>query len=534
MASAQASPRENCKLENHLTCSICMETFKDPVTTGCGHSFCEKCLDCSLTINDRTCPLCKEHLSKTPRVNIVLRTVVEQMIKTQDKDDNKYTGAPGEVACDICTEQKLKAKKSCLVCLASYCPTHLENHSSTKRLKGHKLVEPVKNLDERACLQHGRPLELYSKKKETCICVSCMDEGQEEVVSTEDAWSNKKAKLENTKTELQEKVKKRKKQMDEINASLKSCKEQIDDEWWEIEAVFAAVVYIVERAQETALKPLRERRQAVEKEANDLIKELQAEISKLEKTISELDKISVLEDPIHFLQSYPNLQEIDNFKDWTEVKFDTSFGTMRRTTNALLERIQQKLEKLTFIELQRVPKFTVDVKLDPTTAHSYLVLSPDGKKVKDGDQDQNVPAAPGRFEKFGSVLELNMLTSGKSYWEVEVSNKTGWDLGVARDNANRKGPLSLNPDDGYWVIVHYEDQKYAALTAPPVRLSLKAKPKKVGVFVDYDEGLVSFYDVTAQSHIYSFTECSFNAKLFPYFSLHRKQDKNTHPLIISA
>ena len=169
-----------------------METFKDPVTTGCGHSFCEKCLDRSLMINEAACPLCKEHLSKTPKVNIVLRTVVEQMIKSQEKDDNEYTGAPGEVACDICTERKLKAKKSCLVCLASYCPAHLDNHSSTKRLKGHKLVEPVENLDERACLQHGRPLELYSTKKETCICVSCMDEGQEEVVSTEDAWNKKK------------------------------------------------------------------------------------------------------------------------------------------------------------------------------------------------------------------------------------------------------------------------------------------------------------------------------------------------------
>uniref|UniRef100_A0A671XEM3 RING-type domain-containing protein n=1 Tax=Sparus aurata TaxID=8175 RepID=A0A671XEM3_SPAAU len=349
MASAQASPRENCALENHLTCSICMETFKDPVTTACGHSFCEKCLGCSLA-NGNKCPLCKKHQNNTPQVNIVLRTVVEQMIKTQHKDD-KYTGAPGEVACDICTEQKLKAKKSCLVCLASYCPTHLENHSSTKRLKGHKLVEPVKNLDERACLQHGRPLELYSKKKETCICVSCMDEGQEEVVSTEDAWSNKKAKLENTKTELQEKVKKRRKQVDEINASLQSCKEQMENEWWDIEAVFTAVVNIVERAQETALQPLKERRQAVEKEAKDLIEELEAEISKLEKNISVVDDMSALEDHIHFLQSYPNLPEMDNVEDWTEVEFDTSltFGTMRRTVNALLEEIQQELEKLTSI-----------------------------------------------------------------------------------------------------------------------------------------------------------------------------------------
>lgn len=140
------------------------------------------------------CPLCKQPQSRIPDVNIVLRNIVEQMQKNLENNNNnvhKYTGAPGEVACDICTEQKLKAKKSCLVCLASYCSTHLEYHCSTERLKGHKLVEPVEDLDERACLQHGRPLELYSRKKEKCICVRCMEEGQEEVVSTEDEWNKK-------------------------------------------------------------------------------------------------------------------------------------------------------------------------------------------------------------------------------------------------------------------------------------------------------------------------------------------------------
>lgn len=192
MASDQASPSETCSLEKHLTCSICMDSFVDPVTTGCGHSFCQDCLSRNFTLNDMSCPLCKKHQSKIPDVNITLRSIVEQVKKTQEPDDDKYTGAPGEVACDICTERKLKAEKSCLLCLASYCSTHLENHSSTGRLKGHKLVKPVKDLDERACLQHGRPLELYSRKTETCICVQCMGEGHEEVVSTEDEWSKKK------------------------------------------------------------------------------------------------------------------------------------------------------------------------------------------------------------------------------------------------------------------------------------------------------------------------------------------------------
>lgn len=179
----------------------------------------------------------------------------------------------------------------------------------------------------------------------------------------------------------------------------------------------------------------------------------------------------------------------------------------------------------------------VDVKLDPATAHRRLVLSEEGKDVKDGGEDDGEANNddPERFDWFGSVLGVNCLTSGKSYWEVEVSNKNGWDIGVARADANRKGPLALNPENGYWATVHYEGEKYAALTAPPHLLSLKQKPKKVGVFVDYEEGLVSFYDVTAHSHIYSFTQCSFGGRIFPYFSPHTKQEeKNAGPLVISS
>ncbi|XP_034020711.1 E3 ubiquitin-protein ligase TRIM39-like [Thalassophryne amazonica] len=174
----------------------------------------------------------------------------------------------------------------------------------------------------------------------------------------------------------------------------------------------------------------------------------------------------------------------------------------------------------------------VDVKLDPSTAHPCPSLSPDGKKVSDKGMNQEVPDAPGRFNLFGSIVAQNSLASAKSYWEVDVSNKTGWDLGVARGNANRRGNLTLNPENGYWVTVHYNDKEYAALTTPPVHLSLKGKPQKVGVFVDYEKGLVS-YDINAKSHIYSFTKCVFNNELFPYYSPHLKNNgKNAQPLII--
>lgn len=192
MASVQTGTIETSSLARHLICSICMDVFENPVTTACGHTFCKQCLHCNFKYNDRVCPLCKQPQHKTPGVNIIINTFVQQMAKPASSDPSMYTGAPGQVACDICTGQKLRAEKSCLVCLVSYCSTHVKNHSSITRLKGHKLVEPVKNLDKRACLKHGRPLELYSKKVERCICVWCMEGDQEEFISTEKEWNEKK------------------------------------------------------------------------------------------------------------------------------------------------------------------------------------------------------------------------------------------------------------------------------------------------------------------------------------------------------
>ncbi|XP_029944251.1 E3 ubiquitin-protein ligase TRIM39-like [Salarias fasciatus] len=201
----------------------------------------------------------------------------------------------------------------------------------------------------------------------------------------------------------------------------------------------------------------------------------------------------------------------------------------------MMNQIQQELEKLTCIELKKIPEFAVDVKLDPTTAHQSLVVSPDGKKVRDRGSNTDVPNTADGFDMFCSVLGLNGLTSGRAYWEVDVGRKPRWDLGVARRSANRKGQLVLNPEKGFWVVGYYEGKQYKARTAPLVRIPLKGKPRRVGVFVDYEEGLVSFYDVTNQSHIYSFTGCFFGGEICPYFSPNpQKKENNADPLVVCA
>ncbi|XP_042566364.1 zinc-binding protein A33-like [Clupea harengus] len=180
-----------------------------------------------------------------------------------------------------------------------------------------------------------------------------------------------------------------------------------------------------------------------------------------------------------------------------------------------------------------ITKYAVDVTLDPDTAHKDLILSADGKQVRDSDSPQNRPDNPKRFDRVVNVPGKQGFTSGRFYYEVEVSRKTAWTLGVARESINRKRPRVLSPVNGYWTIWLRNGDEYKAIAGPSVVLSLREKPERVGVFVDYDAGLVSFYDADRWNLIYSFRGVSFKEKIYPFFSpgLH-DGGKNSSPLII--
>ncbi|XP_073721267.1 E3 ubiquitin-protein ligase TRIM39-like [Misgurnus anguillicaudatus] len=165
-------------------------------------------------------------------------------------------------------------------------------------------------------------------------------------------------------------------------------------------------------------------------------------------------------------------------------------------------------------------KFAVNVTLDPDSAHRHLIVSDDGKQVryekqsgtvKDEDQKSN-----NKFDKELCVLGKEGFTSVCFYYEVQVKGLSEWFVGVAKESVKRKGFVSLNPEKGYWVA-GLRGGKYQASEYPYIPISVSVKPQRVGVFVDYDEGRVSFYDVKSMCHIYSFTDQSFNKKLHPIF-----------------
>ncbi|XP_035295556.1 erythroid membrane-associated protein isoform X1 [Cricetulus griseus] len=174
----------------------------------------------------------------------------------------------------------------------------------------------------------------------------------------------------------------------------------------------------------------------------------------------------------------------------------------------------------------------VVVTLDPDTAHPKLILSEDRRCVRLGDKKRPVPDNPQRFDFVVSVLGSESFTTGCHYWEVYVGEKTKWILGVCSESVSRKGKVTASPANGHWLVRQSRRNEYEALTSPQTSFRLKESPKCVGVFLDYEAGVISFYNVTDKSHIFTFTH-SFSSPLRPFFEpcLH-DEGRNTAPLII--
>uniref|UniRef100_A0A3Q3KGG0 B30.2/SPRY domain-containing protein n=1 Tax=Monopterus albus TaxID=43700 RepID=A0A3Q3KGG0_MONAL len=261
---------------------------------------------------------------------------------------------------------------------------------------------------------------------------------------------------------------------------------------------------------------------------NTLISQMAAELGKTEAEIQQMiqrrrEKILEITDSVEFSNGNANRERAVGLQVFTALKEFVDRGLAE-----LLHTIKEMQ-----IPIETVQHNAVDVTLEPDTANPWLTLPDDGKQVKFGDENKNLSDNPKRFSYYASVLGKQSFTSGRFYYEVQVKGKTKWDLGVVRESINRKGPITINPTAGYWTLSLRTNNEYKALSDPRVHLSLKSKPGKVGVFVDYEGGLVSFYDADAAALIYSFIGCPFTERLYPFFNpCNNDGGRNALPLII--
>ncbi|XP_075770413.1 putative butyrophilin subfamily 2 member A3 isoform X2 [Pelodiscus sinensis] len=216
---------------------------------------------------------------------------------------------------------------------------------------------------------------------------------------------------------------------------------------------------------------------------------------------------------------------------WKRVKLMKENEELQKEKLILKEQIEElQKEKLTLKErndqLQKENEWrkarneTDNIILDAVTAHPNLSISSNKKSFTHEAQPQNVPPNPERFDASVCVLGSERFSSGKHYWEVDVENSTEWDLGVARKSIQRKGKLSLSPKEGFWAL-SLNGKDYWAKTDPWTRVTVQKNPQKIGVYLNYKDRQVTFFNVTDMSVLFTFSDCSFSEDVCPFF-------KNSH------
>lgn len=481
-------------------CCICLDVFSEPVTTPCGHNFCKTCIKQHWETEDChcQCPVCKKNFDSKPELNV--NTLVVEIVSRFNQEAQQAVSShsseaqecqPGDVPCDACTGSKQKALKSCLVCLVSYCSVHLEPHQTVAVLKRHQLIDPVENLEARMCVRHSKPLELFCKTDQVCVCALCpfLDHKGHEFALLCEEFVSKKGKLMQTNGEIQLMVQKKREKVQEFQSSASLSQTNADREMAEGLKVFTSLEDFVKKELNSFINRVTGEQNIAERQAGDYIKKLEQEISDLIQRSIEVDQLLLTEDPLQLLQTFKslNMPKLPTTKDWTRVSVHppSQKGAVVRALVQLEDIIRRQVKKQLKVELKRVQQYQVAI----------------GRNSANG------------------FLGADDINSGRFYFDEKVGSRNRWYLGVARKRCMTTQEPSYKPANGFWVI-YFDGYQYKALGDLPVSLSNKViMSNKVGVFVDYEEGLVSFHDVDTAELIYCFTGCNFDSQLRAYFKM---------------
>ncbi|XP_054250485.1 E3 ubiquitin-protein ligase TRIM39-like [Indicator indicator] len=475
MALADALER----LQEEAICPICLECMSEPVSIDCGHNFCRGCIV-------RHC---------------------------QDKG----LWADGSFSCPQC-------RASC----------HRSGLRPNRQLAN--IVESIRQLGLGAgpglelgpgpplCAQHGERLKLFCEEDGKAICVVCRESlhhRSHTICPIEEAVQVYKVKLHKSLEHLLKEMEDVKKHESTEKMKTQECKETVRKKRERIVSEFGKLHRLLADDEKLLLQKLEEEEKRILLLINENLSMLVEQKSLLEELILEIKEKTQ--------QSAEELLKVRLCHQCDGIKFPSP----KAVSVTLKENYSIPEHCLCMRDMLK--KFKVDVSLDPETAHPELTLSEDRKSVRRGGKKLLLSLfdSPRRFGTVPAVLGSQAFFSGRSYWEVQVGDKPEWGLGLCRENANRRGNVVFCPNNGYWVLRLQSGGGYEALTSPASPLSLSIRPRRVGIFLDYEAGEISFYNVSDRSHIYTFTD-KFSGNLRPLFFLGAfLGGRNAEPLVIS-
>ncbi|XP_029110361.1 E3 ubiquitin/ISG15 ligase TRIM25-like [Scleropages formosus] len=392
-----------CVAHDHFICPVCLDLLKDPVTIPCGHSYCRDCIEDYWVQADNAgvyrCPQCRQTFTPRPVLgrNTMLAEVLEKVKKAEVQaapPDRCYAG-PGDAECDVCIGRKKKAVKSCLVCLASYCETHLQPHYESPTFKKHKLIDATGQLQDKICSLHEKLLEIYCRTDRQRICRACvMDEHRtHDTVSAAAGRTEKQDQVELMKKEFQQKIQQREEEMEDLRQAVDSLAAALED----TESIFGEMMRSVERRRSEVRDLIGAQEKAAIHRAEGLQKQAEQEIAELKRRRSELEQILHSGDHIHFLQKCQCLCAPPGPGDLSSITVSPhcSFEDVRKAVSELKEELGDTADKKIQMFFQ---KDACELTLDPNTAHAHLSLSEGNTAVTWSGDSQLWPDRPERFD----------------------------------------------------------------------------------------------------------------------------------------
>ncbi|XP_024147771.1 E3 ubiquitin-protein ligase TRIM39 isoform X2 [Oryzias melastigma] len=528
--------------EEQFLCSICQEVFKEPVSTRCGHNFCKSCIteywDSTCQIQ---CPLCRTKFYRRPKffVNTEFRDMVEHFrhMKVIKGKAEGEIAKPGDVPCDVCTETKMKAHKTCVVCLASYCQTHLELHQN---LKAHKLVSPLSNLWDKVCKKHDKMLELFCCTDQKCVCLICWKDGHadHDVILLEKASQEKKALLAKSVSEMKIIDNQKTVEVNKLKASFQQTKKESMSDLADVEMALTSLVADVQEHKRKVIELIQQKQKRADAKGDAFFAQVVQESVEMRKKIHKLEQLLQTDDHLHFLLNYPSYYQTakstqPNPTKPFEDKRPIYKGMVKKSTAQMRKTLSSQIEGLLYQvssedcegeggnttmpevwippqdELMMIQQCNaVDLTLNAFGAHPSLMVSSDGKHLSLRNGRFVLSSFFGaRIEHLPIAYSTNFFSSGRFYYEVQVNRSQNFFLGVAKESMKVNPPFIPSPEDGVWIFRHTFGRYHTNGRHPD--LILRQAPNVIGVFVDYEKGEVSFYDVEGRYVMFSFRECYF-------------------------
>ncbi|XP_004405264.1 PREDICTED: E3 ubiquitin/ISG15 ligase TRIM25 [Odobenus rosmarus divergens] len=537
-------------LAEELSCSICLEPFKVPVTTPCGHNFCGSCLDETWAVQGPPylCPQCRAvyHARPQLRKNTVLCAVVEQFLQAEQAwavppppDGWKppaRAAAPSPadpVACDHCLKEP--AVKTCLVCMASFCQEHLKPHLDSPAFRDHQLQSPVRDLMRRKCPQHNRLRDFFCPQHDECICHICLVEHKAcSPASLSQASADLETKLKHKLTVIYSQINGASRALEDVRSRQQDVRKGI-----KLQGVSTKPVYVpkVELNQELI--------KGVCQGTSDLKDELKRYIRQSQDKKPEEPTGSgnpgehgpaSTPKPIHFSKKF--LKEEKRPKKPSPASASTTkmptFGapeqlqdlkqpgleSVGKATTAQPNAAALKAKVLeTFLAKSRpeLLEYAIKFSLDYNTAHNKVALSENYTVASVADASLNYQPHPKRFVYCSQVLGLHCYKKGIHYWEVELQKSHFCGVGICYGSMPRQGPESrLGRNSASW-CVEWFNTKISAWHNNVEKTLPSTKATRVGVLLNCDHGFVIFFAIADKVHLMYKFKVDFTEAVYPAF-----------------